>query len=233
MKKKITNEITASAPDSIARGAEAVRLLKEIYPTAECSLESGGDPWRLLVMARLSAQCTDERVNIVCRTLFREIPDAKTMAEAPLSQIEELVKPCGLYRMKAKSIKEASEILLRDHGGEVPDTMEELLSLPGVGRKIANLLLGDIFGKGGIVADTHCMRICGRLGFYPETLRDPLKVEKILSPVIEKEEQSDFCHRIVHFGREYCMARTPVCEKDPRSCPLHGICAHIKNKESL
>ena len=220
----------ASAPDSLERGAEAVRLLEEVYPEAACSLESGGDPWRLLVMARLSAQCTDERVNIVCRTLFREIPDAKSMAQAPLSQIEELIKSCGLYRMKAKSIKEASEILVRDYGGRVPDTMEELLALPGVGRKIANLLLGDIFGKGGIVADTHCMRICGRLGFYPESLRDPLKVEKILTPIIQRDKQSDFCHRLVHFGREYCMARSPVCEKDPALCPLAGICVHNRNK---
>ncbi len=221
---------TASAPDLMERGAEAVRLLEKAYPDAACSLESGGDPWRLLVMARLSAQCTDERVNIVCRTLFREIPDAKAMAEAPLARIEELIKSCGLYRVKAKSIKEASEILLRDYGGRVPDTMEELLSLPGVGRKIANLLLGDIFGKGGIVADTHCMRICGRLGFYPESLRDPLKVERILTPIIPQNEQSDFCHRLVHFGREYCMARGPVCEKDPALCPLSEICAHEKNK---
>ena len=219
---------TVSAPALFVKGAEAVRLLAEIYPDAACSLESGGDPWRLLVMARLSAQCTDERVNIVSRDLFAALPDAAAMAAAPLSQIEELVKPCGLFRTKAKSIKEASEILLRDYDGRVPDTMEELLALPGVGRKIANLLLGDVFGKGGIVADTHCMRICGRLGFYPEGLKDPLKVEKILDPLIPKDRQSDFCHRLVHFGREYCMARGPVCEKDPKACPLAGICGHIK-----
>ncbi len=219
---------TVSAPALRVKGAEAVRLLAGLYPDAVCSLESGGDPWRLLVMARLSAQCTDERVNIVSRDLFAALPDAEAMAAAPLSQIEELVKPCGLYRMKAKSIKEASEILLRDYDGRVPDTMEELLALPGVGRKIANLLLGDIFGKGGIVADTHCMRICGRLGFYPEDLRDPVKVEKILDPIIPKADQSDFCHRLVHFGREYCIARVPVCEKDPKSCPLADVCEHNK-----
>lgn len=217
---------TVSAPALRVKGAEAVRLLAEIYPEAVCSLESGGDPWRLLVMARLSAQCTDERVNIVSRDLFAALPDAEAMAAAPLSQIEELVKPCGLFRTKAKSIKEASEILLRDYDGRVPDTMEELLALPGVGRKIANLLLGDIFGKGGIVADTHCMRICGRLGFYSEGLKDPAKVEKILDPIIPKEHQSDFCHRLVHFGREYCMARGPVCDKGPKACPLAGICGH-------
>lgn len=221
--KKQTN----AAPALREKGAEAVSRLADLYPDAVCSLEYGGDPWRLLVMARLSAQCTDERVNIVCRGMFEAIPDAETMAKTELSVIEEFVKPCGLYRMKAKSIKEASEILVRDWGGRVPDTMEELLALPGVGRKIANLLLGDIFGKGGIVADTHCMRICGRLGFYPESLRDPVKTERILSPIIETVAQSDFCHRLVHFGREYCTARAPVCEKGGE-CPLRDICAHGK-----
>ena len=131
----------------LAKGAAAVEILRQRYPDAECSLESGGDPWRLLVMARLSAQCTDERVNIVCRDLFREIPDAQAMAEAPLAQIEELIRPCGLFRTKAKSLKESAAMLLTIYEGRVPDTMEELLSLPGVGRKIANLLLGDIYKK--------------------------------------------------------------------------------------
>lgn len=208
----------------LAKGAAAVEILRQRYPDAECSLESGGDPWRLLVMARLSAQCTDERVNIVCRDLFREIPDARAMAEAPLSQIEELIRPCGLFRTKAKSLKESAAMLLTTYEGRVPDTMEELLSLPGVGRKIANLLLGDIYKKGGIVADTHCIRICGRLGFYPEALKDPLRVERILTPVIPVAEQSDFCHRIVHFGREICTARSPKCE----GCPMGEICDHNK-----
>ena len=208
----------------LAKGAAAVEILRQRYPDAECSLESGGDPWRLLVMARLSAQCTDERVNIVCRDLFREIPDARAMAEAPLSQIEELIRPCGLFRTKAKSLKESAAMLLTTYEGRVPDTMEELLSLPGVGRKIANLLLGDIYKKGGIVADTHCIRICGRLGFYPEALKDPLRVERILTPVIPVSEQSDFCHRIVHFGREICTARSPKCG----DCPMGEICDHNK-----
>ena len=208
----------------LAKGAAAVEILRQRYPDAECSLESGGDPWRLLVMARLSAQCTDERVNIVCRDLFREIPDARAMAEAPLAQIEELIRPCGLFRTKAKSLKESAAMLLTIYEGRVPDTMEELLSLPGVGRKIANLLLGDIYKKGGIVADTHCIRICGRLGFYPEALKDPLRVERILTPVIPVSEQSDFCHRIVHFGREICTARSPKCE----GCPMGEICDHNK-----
>ncbi len=226
MKKR--NTATASAPHLTDKGAKAVRLLEETYPDAACSLEYGGDPFRLLVMARLSAQCTDERVNIVCRDLFRAFPTVEAMAEAPLPEIEGYVKSCGLYRMKAKNIQDASRLLLLEYGGQVPDTMEALLSLPGVGRKIANLLLGDVFGKGGIVADTHCMRICGRLGFYEEGLRDPIKVERILSPLIEQKEQSDFCHRLVLFGREYCMARSPVCEKDPGACPLASLCDHIK-----
>ena len=208
----------------LAKGTAAVEILRQRYPEAECSLESGGDPWRLLVMARLSAQCTDERVNIVCRDLFREIPDARAMAEAPLSQIEELIRPCGLFRTKAKSLKESAAMLLTTYEGRVPDTMEELLSLPGVGRKIANLLLGDIYKKGGIVADTHCIRICGRIGFYPEELKDPLRVERILTPVIPVSEQSDFCHRIVHFGREICTARSPKCG----DCPMREICDHNK-----
>ena len=208
----------------LAKGAAAVEILRQRYPDAECSLESGGDPWRLLVMARLSAQCTDERVNIVCRDLFREIPDARAMAEAPLAQIEELIRPCGLFRTKAKSLKESAAMLLTTYEGRVPDTMEGLLSLPGVGRKIANLLLGDIYKKGGIVADTHCIRICGRLGFYPEALKDPLRVERILTPVIPVAEQSDFCHRIVHFGREICTARSPKCG----DCPMREICDHNK-----
>ena len=208
----------------LAKGAAAVEILRGLYPDAECSLESGGDPWRLLVMARLSAQCTDERVNIVCRDLFREIPDARAMANAPLAQIEELIRPCGLFRTKAKSLKESAAMLLTTYEGRVPDTMEDLLALPGVGRKIANLLLGDIYKKGGIVADTHCIRICGRIGFYPEEWKDPLRVERILTPVIPVSEQSEFCHRIVHFGREICTARSPKCE----GCPMGEICDHNK-----
>lgn len=210
------------------RALLAVNALKELYPDSVCSLESDGDPWRLLVMARLSAQCTDERVNIVCRDLFRELPSVEKMAEAPLEQIENLIKSCGLYRGKAKSIKESSEILVRDFEGKVPDNMEELLSLPGVGRKIANLILGDVFHKGGIVADTHCMRICGRLGFYPEDKKDPLKTEKIMTPLIPQEEQSDFCHRLVQFGRDVCTARSPKCGE----CTLGDICLHNKKRKA-
>lgn len=198
-----------------------IETLKELYPDALCSLEYGGDPWRLLVAARLSAQCTDERVNIVTKDLFARFPTAYDMANGALSEIEELVKPCGLFRTKAKSILDMSRIIIEKYDGKVPDTMEELLSLPGVGRKIANLMLGDIYGIGGIVADTHCIRICGRLGYYDADKRDPLFTERTMEKVIPKNEQSDFCHRIVLFGREYCTARNPRCT----ICPLSEYCA--------
>lgn len=204
------------------RIARVVEHLKAFYPEARCSLEYEGDPWKLLVMGRLSAQCTDERVNIVCRELFKQIPDVYAMASAPIFKIEEIIKPCGLFRMKAQNIKDASVRLIRDYGGQVPDTMDELLKLEGVGRKIANLLLGDLFGKPAIVADTHCMRICGRLGMYKNGMKDPYKTELILSELVEPSEQSDLCHRLVLFGREYCSARAPRCGE----CPLGkaGLC---------
>lgn len=202
------------------KAAKAVELLKNIYPTSECALEYEGEAWKLLVMGRLSAQCTDARVNIVCRTLFQKYPSAEALAEAPLSDIEEIVRPCGLFRTKAESIKAACAKLCYEYNGVLPSTMEELLTFPGVGRKIANLLLGDIYKMPAIVADTHCIRICGRLGFYPTSLKDPHKVEIIMSELVEPIEQSDFCHRIVMFGREYCMARSPKCS----DCPLSEIC---------
>ena len=196
--------------------------LREIYPEAECALQFGGEPWRLLVMARLSAQCTDARVNAVSVPLFERYPTLEDMADADISELEELVRPCGLYRTKAASIKSACADVRDRFGGVVPDNMEDLLSLAGVGRKIANLLLGDIYGKGGIVADTHCIRICGRLGFYPETQKDPKKTEDIMSALIDQSEQSDFCHRIVQFGRDTCIARSPKCSE----CPMRDICKH-------
>ena len=171
-------------------------------------------------MGRLSAQCTDARVNIVCENLFERFPTPLSMAEGDLIEIEEIVKPCGLYKMKASNIQEASKMLLTDFGGRLPDNMDDLLKLPGVGRKIANLLLGDVFGKEAIVCDTHCIRICGRLGMYPEKEKDPIKIEKILRELIDLKEGSDFCHRIVFFGREVCTARSPKCNK----CPLSDLC---------
>ena len=213
--------------------AAIVERLKKVYPHMVCALEWGGqhggerdfllrESWKLLVMGRLSAQCTDARVNIVCRDLFQKFPTVESMASAAVEDIEVIVRSCGLYHTKAQNIKDACRILVEDHGGIVPDDMESLLALPGVGRKIANLLLGDVYKKGGVVTDTHCIRICGRLGFYPETLKDPLKVERILTPLIPEAEQSDFCHRIVQFGRDTCMARSPACGE----CPLKDLCPY-------
>ncbi len=203
-----------------------IETLKNLYPEAICSLEYGGDPWRLLAAARLSAQCTDERVNIVCVPLFERYPDVYAMAKADQAELEAIIRPCGLYHTKAESLIASAKLIAERYGGKVPETMDELLALPGVGRKIANLVLGDIFGIPGIVADTHCIRINGRFGFYPETLRDPLKVERILAEIVPPAEQSAYCHRMVLFGREYCMARSPRCDE----CPLAADCEHFKSE---
>ena len=207
--------------------AEVVARLEKVYPEAVCALEWQGEPWRLMVMGRLSAQCTDARVNIVCRELFSEYPTLSELADAPLEDIENIIRPCGLFRTKAESIKASCIMLRDDYGGVIPDDMDELLKLPGVGRKIANLLLGDVYGRPAIVADTHCMRICGRLGMYKEGQKDPVKTERIMSELVEGEKQSDFCHRIVQFGRDTCTARAPKCDE----CPLSDVCRHgvIKN----
>ena len=204
------------------RLALIIERLAELYPEAECALEYGGDPWKLLIMARLSAQCTDLRVNIVSKTLFERFPDAFAMANAPLEEIEQIVKPCGLYRMKAANIKDASLMLIEKYDGELPREMDELLKFPGVGRKIANLLIGDVFGGEAIVCDTHFMRILGRLGMYRENLKDPVKIEKIMRELMDLRLGSDFCHRIVIFGREICSARSPLCH----NCPIRDLCAH-------
>ncbi len=205
-----------------------VSRLKELYPEASCALEYGGDPFRLLVMARLSAQCTDKRVNLVSKELFERFPNAEAMANASVGEIENLIKSCGLYHTKAKDIKKMSEVILSEYNGKVPESMEDLLRLSGVGRKIANLMRGDVFGEPSIVTDTHCIRICGRLGFYPYKEKNPYKIEKILSSVIEESEQSDFCHRIVMFGREYCAARSPKCDR----CIFSDICKSFKQSNS-
>jgi endonuclease-3 len=205
------------------RLARIIEILKDLYPDATCALEYEGDPWRLLVMGRLSAQCTDARVNLVCKELFAKFPTPKALSAAPLCEIEEIVKPCGLYRMKAKNIQDASRRLLEVYDGVLPNTMEELLTFEGVGRKIANLLLGDIYHLPAVVTDTHCIRICGRWGMYPEREKRPYEVEKILVSLIDPGESSDFCHRVVLFGRDRCMARGPLCE----GCPVGdaGLCA--------
>ena len=199
---------------------ERIVELNKRYPEAVCALEFDGEPWKLLVMGRLSAQCTDARVNIVCRELFAKFPTCESLARASYGEIEEIIRPCGLFRTKAQSIKDACTMLCDEYGGKLPDDMDELLKFPGVGRKIANLLLGDIFHKPAIVADTHMIRICGRFGMYPQKLKDPHKVEIIMSELVESDEQSDLCHRIVQFGRDVCSARAPQCHK----CPISHLC---------
>ncbi len=199
------------------RTLAACRLLKEQYPDALCSLEYK-QPYELMIAARLSAQCTDARVNIVTKTLFRQFPTLQAFADADLTELEEAVKPCGFYKTKAKSIKEAAQRLIAVYGGEIPQTMDELLTLPGIGRKTANLLLGDLYGKPAVVTDTHFIRITGKLGLTKNT--EPQKVEQDLRKLLPPEESSDFCHRIVLFGREFCKARKPLCA----NCPLREIC---------
>ena len=215
------------------RFCEAAKRLEALYPGAECALEwrtdaadAADDGWRLLIMGRLSAQCTDARVNIVCRELFSVYPTAQAVADAPIEELERLVHSCGFYRAKAANIKECCRIMVEQYGGRVPADREVLLTFPGVGRKIANLLLGDLYGIPGIVADTHLICIGGRLGAYPTSLKDPHKVEKILEKLVEPEGQSDFCHRAVQFGREYCTARSPRCG----TCPLRDICPYEEIK---
>lgn len=209
------------------RALQIVEQLKTLYPSAECALEYNGEPWRLLVMGRLSAQCTDARVNQVCRELFSAYPSAEALARAPVSDIEAIIRPCGLFRTKAADIQASCALLVDRYHGVLPDRMETLLTFPGVGRKIANLLLGDIYHLPAIVADTHCIRISGRLGFVPIGGKDPVKVEKALVPLIPPQEQSDFCHRLVHFGRDICTARAPKCAV----CPLHALCAHPVDRD--
>lgn len=203
-----------------------VKRLEEIYPDPACALEYSGEPWRLMVMARLSAQCTDKRVNIVCRDLFEKYPSADALADAELSDVENIIRSCGLYRVKAKDIISECKLLVSEYGGVVPNTMEDLLRFDGVGRKVANLLLGDIYKLPAVVVDTHCMRITKRLGLVSESVKDPAKIEYILKDLIDPEKQSDFCHRIVDFGRDTCDARTPRCE----NCVMQDICAYFNQK---
>jgi len=207
----------------VEKGAIVVERLKAIYPDS-CSLNAVKD-YELLFATRLSAQCTDARVNLVTAVLFKKYPTLESLAEAPIEDIEEIIKPCGLFRTKAKDIKLGALKLVNDFGGKVPDSMEELLSIPGVGRKTANLILSDIFGHPAIVADTHCMRIAGKLGLT-DGGKDPYKVEMELSKIIEPTEQASLCHRFVHFGRDVCTARSPKCGL----CSLSDICSeYAKN----
>lgn len=196
---------------------KAVEILKERYPDAICSLEYK-DPFQLLVAVRLSAQCTDARVNMVTPSLFAAFPTAKAMADADIADIEKHIKSCGLYKTKAKDLKGIGEMLTEKYGGIVPDTIEELIKLPGVGRKTANLVCGDIYGKSAVVTDTHFIRITNRLGLVKTTV--PVKVEQEMRALLPSDESNDFCHRIVLFGRDTCTARAPKCVE----CVLKEIC---------
>ena len=202
----------------------AVERLKAKYPNAVCSLVYE-KPYELLIATRLSAQCTDARVNIVTKDLFRRFTSLEDFAAADIHDIEDVIKPCGLYKTKAKSIKEMCTQLIVNFGSQLPDTIEELTTLSGIGRKTANLILGDIFHKPAIVVDTHCIRITNRLGLANGNA--PYKVELQLQKVLPPDESSDFCHRIVHFGREVCKARKPDCE----ACPLQDICADFQQRD--
>ena len=201
--------------------AEIIALLKEEYPEVKCALVYT-QPHELLIATRLSAQCTDKRVNMVTPALFERFPTVEAFADADIAEVEELVRTCGLYKTKAQDIVLMCRMLRDIHGGKVPDSIEELTKLPGVGRKTANLLLGDLYKEpGSVVCDTHCIRISNRLGLAQG--KEPEKVERQLRGILPPEESSDFCHRIVLFGREICTARSPKCGE----CPLSPWCTQV------
>lgn len=201
---------------------EIIKRLKEEYPDADCTLDYD-DAWKLLVSVRLAAQCTDARVNIVVPKLYEKFPTVEALANADVDDIEEIVRPCGLGRSKARDISACMKILWEEYDGKVPDDFDALLKLPGVGRKSANLIMGDVFGKPAIVTDTHCIRLTNRMGLV-DGIKEPKKVEMALWKIIPPEEGSDFCHRLVYHGRDVCTARTkPYCEK----CCLEDICPKV------
>jgi len=199
---------------------EIIERLKKAYPDADCTLDYN-EAWKLLVSVRLAAQCTDARVNVVVEKLYEKFPDVEALADADVDEIEEIVKPCGLGRSKARDISACMKIIRDEYHGNVPDDFDALLKLPGVGRKSANLIMGDVFGKPAIVTDTHCIRLVNRMGLV-DNMKEPKKVEMALWKIIPPEEGSDFCHRLVEHGREICTARTkPYCDR----CCLKDICA--------
>ena len=199
---------------------EIIDRLKKEYPDAECSLDYN-EAWKLLVSVRLAAQCTDARVNVVVEKLYEKFPDVNALANADVDEIEEIVRPCGLGRSKARDISACMRILRDEYGGNVPGDFDQLLKLPGVGRKSANLIMGDVFGKPAIVTDTHCIRLVNRMGLV-DGIKDPKRVEMALWKLIPAEEGNDFCHRLVYHGRDVCTARTkPYCSR----CCLEDICA--------
>ena len=196
---------------------KAVAALEKLYPDAICSLNYS-DAFQLLVATRLSAQCTDARVNMVTPALFNKYPDAVSMAMAPVESVEELIKTCGLYKTKAKDLVGIGQMIVSEFGGNVPDTIEQLIKLPGVGRKTANLVCGDVYGKPAVVTDTHFIRLCNRLGFVKTT--NPLQVENAMRKLLPPEKSNDFCHRSVLFGRDICTARKTYCNR----CPMREFC---------
>lgn len=198
---------------------EVIERLKKEYPDAGCTLDYD-QAWKLLVSVRLAAQCTDARVNVVVEDLYKKFPDVNALADADVSEIEEIVRPCGLGKSKARDISACMKMIRDEYHGKVPEDFDALLKLPGVGRKSANLIMGDVFGKPAIVTDTHCIRLSNRIGLVDD-LKDPKKVEMALWKIVPPEEGSDLCHRLVYHGRDVCTARTkPYCEK----CCLEGIC---------
>lgn len=197
---------------------EIIAILKERYPQALCALQYEHD-YELMIAVRLSAQCTDARVNKITPALFARFPTLDAFADADIAEVEQYVRSCGFYKHKARDIVLACRMLRDEYGRRVPDSMEALLRLPGVGRKTANLLLGDIYGRPAVVCDTHCIRIANRLGLAQG--KEPEKVERQLRAILPPEESSDFCHRIVLFGREVCTARAPHCD----ACPLRAFCS--------
>lgn len=202
------------------RALKAVEILKNEYPEAICSLNAS-NPFELLVAVRLSAQCTDARVNLVTPALFEKYKTLDDYANADIKDVEEIVKSCGFYKNKASSIIGMAKMVRDEFGGIVPDTIEELTTLPGVGRKTANLIVGDVYGKESIVVDTHMIRISNRIGLV--NVKDPVKIEMALKKIIPVDEGSDFCHRIVLFGRDVCTARKPKCDV----CPMKEICKRV------
>lgn len=209
--------------DKKEKALKAIEKLEKLYPEAICSL-TYKEPLQLLIATRLAAQCTDARVNTVTPHLFGKYPDLDSFCSAEVSDVEEIVKSCGFYRQKAKDIVGMCKKIKSDYNGTVPDTVEELTKLPGVGRKTANLIVGDIYGKPAIVCDTHCIRITNRLGLT--TVKDPYKVELQLKELLPPEKSNDFCHRTVLFGRDICNARSPKCGE----CSLSEICDYCKNQ---
>ena len=201
------------------RAQKIMDLLEQEYPLADCTLDYD-EAWKLLVSVRLAAQCTDARVNVVVPTLFAKYPSPQALSEAAVEEIEEIVKPCGLGHSKAKDIHKCMTMLAEKYGGKVPEDFNELLKLPGVGRKSANLIMGDVFGKPAIVTDTHCIRLVNRMGLV-DGIKDPKKVEMALWKIIHGDKGSDFCHRLVYHGRNVCTARKAFCE----NCCLHAVCA--------